>query len=232
VSVGPQRQDVPVSEIDTAAGGRRMVRSVLRGGASCKLQHPKGVFSVYFSPAFQFTVEEIPMPYNKLTLLPALLCATAVLGQGAPKSAHADIVNAQDQKIGTAKILAAKEGIKIEANVSQLPPGKHGIHIHAVGKCEGPDFTSAGPHLNPYTKKHGKDNPEGSHAGDLLNIEAGADGTAKATLLDTMVTLGDGPNSVFHDGGTAIVIHAKEDDYKTDPAGNSGPRIACGIIQK
>ena len=172
------------------------------------------------------------MFYNKLTLLPALLCATAVFGQGAPKSAHADIVNAQGQKIGTAKILAAKEGVKIEVNVSQLPPGTHGIHIHAVGKCEGPDFTSAGPHLNPDAKKHGKDNPEGPHAGDLLMIDVKADGTAKATLLDTMVTLGDGPNSVFHDGGTAIVIHAKEDDYKTDPAGNSGARIACGVIQK
>jgi Cu-Zn family superoxide dismutase len=172
------------------------------------------------------------MSYNKLTLLPALLCATAVFGQGAPKSAHADIVNAQRQKIGTAKILAAKEGVKIEVNVSQLPPGIHGIHIHNVGKCEGPDFMSAGPHLNPYTKKHGKDNPEGPHAGDLLNIEVNADGTAKATLLDTMVTLGYGPNSAFHDGGTAIVIHGKEDDYKTDPAGNSGPRIACGVIQK
>jgi superoxide dismutase, Cu-Zn family len=172
------------------------------------------------------------MFYNKLTLLPALLCATAVLGQGAPKAAHADIGNAQGQKIGTAKILAEKEGIKIEVNVSQLPPGTHGIHIHNVGKCEGPDFTSAGPHLNPYTKKHGKDNPEGPHAGDLLNVEVKADGRAKANLLDKMVTLGDGPNSAFHDGGTAVVIHAKEDDYKTDPAGNSGPRIACGVIEK
>ena len=172
------------------------------------------------------------MSHNKLTLLPALLCATAVFGQGAPKSAHADIVNAQGQKIGTAKILAAKEGVKIEVNVSQLPPGIHGIHVHNVGKCDGPDFTSAGPHLNPYTKKHGKDSPEGPHAGDLLNIEVNAGGIAKATLLDKMVTLSDGSNSIFHDGGTAIVIHAKEDDYKTDPAGNSGPRIACGIIQK
>jgi superoxide dismutase, Cu-Zn family len=117
-------------------------------------------------------------------------------------------------------------------NVSQLPPGKHGIHVHAVGKCDGPAFTTAGGHLNPDTKKHGKDNPEGPHAGDLLMIEAKADGTAKATLLDTMVTLGDGPNSVFHEGGTSIVIHEKEDDYKTDPAGNSGARIACGVIQK
>jgi superoxide dismutase, Cu-Zn family len=191
----------------------------------------KTVFSVY-SLAFHFTLEEIPMSYSRFTLLLALLCAIAVFGQGAPKSAHADIVNAQGQKIGAAKILTVKEGVKIEVNVSQLPPGTHGIHIHAVGKCEGPDFMSAGPHFNPYTKKHGKDNPEGPHAGDLLNIEVKADGTAKANLLDTMVTLGDGPNSVFHNGGTAIVIHAKEDDYKTDPAGNSGPRIACGVIQK
>ena len=174
------------------------------------------------------------MSYSKLVLvfLSALLCSTVAFGQGAPKSAHADIVNAQGQNIGTAKILPAKEGVKIEVNVSQLPPGQHGIHIHAVGKCEGPAFTTAGAHLNPDTKKHGKDNPEGPHAGDLLMIDVKADGMAKATLLDTMVTLGDEANSLFHDGGTAIVIHEKEDDYKTDPTGNSGGRIACGVIQK
>lgn len=174
------------------------------------------------------------MSYSKLVLvvLAALLCSSVAFGQGAPKSAHADIVNAQGQNIGTAKIVPAKKGVKIEVGVSQLSPGKHGVHIHAVGKCEGPAFTTAGGHLNPDTKKHGKDNPEGPHAGDLLMIDVKADGTAKATLLDTMVTLGDGPNSLFHDGGTSIVIHEKEDDYKTDPAGNSGARIACGVIQK
>ncbi len=172
------------------------------------------------------------MSYNKRILVPALLCAAAVFGQRASKSAHADIVNAQGQKIGTAKLLAEKHGVKIEVTVSQLPPGVHGIHVHNVGKCEGPDFTSAGPHLNPDAKQHGKDNPDGPHAGDLLNIEVKADGTAKAILRDTMVTLADEPNSVFHDGGTAIMIHAQEDDYKTDPAGNSGPRIACGVIQR
>jgi Cu-Zn family superoxide dismutase len=174
------------------------------------------------------------MSYSRLVLvlLPALLCSSVAFGQGAPKAAHADIVNGQGQNIGTAKILPAKKGVKIEVNVSQLPPGNHGIHIHAVGKCEGPAFTTAGGHLNPDTKKHGKDNPEGPHAGDLLMIDVKADGTAKATLLDTMVTLDDGANSLFHDGGTAIVIHEKEDDYKTDPTGNSGGRIACGVIQK
>jgi superoxide dismutase, Cu-Zn family len=172
------------------------------------------------------------MSCNRLYLFVTLLCATATSGQVAPKSAHADIVNAQGEKIGTAKVLPAKQGVRVEVNVSQLPPGIHGVHIHSVGKCEGPDFTSAGPHLNPYGKKHGKDNPDGPHVGDLLNIEVKPDGTAKATLLDTMATLGDGQNSVFHDGGTSLVIHAKEDDYKTDPAGNSGPRIACGVIQK
>ena len=174
------------------------------------------------------------MSYSKLVLvfLSALLCSTVAFGQAAPKSAHADIVNAQGQNIGSAKIVPAKKGVKIEVSVSQLPPGKHGIHIHAVGKCDGPAFTTAGGHLNPDTKKHGKDNPDGPHAGDLLMIEVKADGTAKAALLDTMVTLGDGPNSVFHDGGTSIVIHEKEDDYKTDPTGNSGARIGCGVIQK
>jgi len=172
------------------------------------------------------------MPHGKIAFLPVLLCATAVFGQSAPKLAHADIVNAQGQKIGTARILPAKEGVKINVSVSQLPPGTHGIHIHAVGKCEGPDFKTAGGHLNPDSKKHGKDNPDGPHAGDLLNLEVKADGTARATFLDKNVTLGDGPNSVFHEGGSAIVIHEKEDDYKTDPAGNSGARIACGVIQK
>jgi superoxide dismutase, Cu-Zn family len=122
--------------------------------------------------------------------------------------------------------------VRIDVNVSQLPPGTHGIHIHNVGKCEGPAFTSAGPHLNPASKKHGKDNPEGPHAGDLLNLQVDSNGVGKASLLDANVTLGSGPNSVFHEGGTSLVIHASADDYKTDPAGNSGARIACGVIQK
>lgn len=159
-------------------------------------------------------------------------CTGAAFGQTPPKSAHADIVNAQGQKIGSAAILAAAGGVRIELNVSQLPPGTHGLHIHSVGKCEGPDFKSAGGHLNPEGKQHGKDNPAGPHAGDLLNFEVGADGNGKASLLAPQATFAGGPNSLFHDGGTSLVIHEKADDYKTDPAGNSGARIACGVVQQ
>jgi superoxide dismutase, Cu-Zn family len=148
------------------------------------------------------------------------------------QSAHADIVNAAGQKIGTATFAPLSGGVRIDVDVSQLPPGTHGIHIHTVGKCDGPDFKTAGGHFNPVGKKHGKDNPEGHHNGDLQNLEVGADGHGTATLLDLIVTLGDDPTSLFQPGGTAIVIHAAPDDYKTDPAGNSGARIACGVIQK
>jgi len=171
------------------------------------------------------------MPFRNGVLAVALVWATAACAQSAAPSVHADIVNAQGQKIGTATLHPSASGVRIDVEVSQLPPGTHGIHIHTVGKCEGPAFASAGGHFNPASKKHGKDNPEGPHAGDLLNIEAGgAYGTAKASFTDPNVTLGDGPNSLFHEGGTAIVIHEKADDYKTDPSGNSGARIACGVV--
>lgn len=161
----------------------------------------------------------------------ATVSTTQAVPQQSGRSGHADIVNAQGQKIGTATVHPSDLGVRIDVAVSQLPPGTHGIHIHAVGKCEGPAFASAGAHFNPASKKHGKDNPEGPHAGDLMNIEVGADGTGKASLSDPNVTLGDGPSSLFHEGGTALLIHEKADDYKTDPSGNSGARIACGVIQ-
>jgi Cu-Zn family superoxide dismutase len=172
------------------------------------------------------------MRIRGLLIVPAVLFATAAFGQAAPQHAHADLLNAQGQKIGTAMLTPASGGVQIELTVSQLPPGTHAFHIHGAGKCDPPDFKSAGPHFNPYGKQHGKDNPNGAHAGDLANFDADASGNATVSTLAASVTLGDGPNSLFHEGGSALVIHEKADDYKTDPTGNAGNRLACGVVQK
>jgi len=160
--------------------------------------------------------------------------ATIRLFAAAPTSAHADIVNAQGTTIGTAKITATAQGVKISVKVSQLTPGEHGIHIHTVGKCEGPAFTSAGGHFNPTSAHHGIHNAQDPHPhlGDLMNLVVGQNGKANATFIANGVTLGDDANSLFHDGGTSLVIHAKADDLMSDPSGNSGDRIACGVIEK
>ncbi|MGA9586231.1 MAG: superoxide dismutase family protein [Terracidiphilus sp.] len=152
----------------------------------------------------------------------------------ATKSAHADIANAQGTKIGTAKITSTGQGVKIEVKVTQLTPGEHGIHIHNVGKCDAPAFTTAGGHFNPTSAHHGIHNTQDPHPhlGDLMNLTVDKKGSANATFLANGVTLGDGPDSLFHDGGTALVIHAKADDLMSDPSGNSGDRIACGVIEK
>jgi Cu-Zn family superoxide dismutase len=152
----------------------------------------------------------------------------------APKSARAEIVNAQGAKIGSAKITLTSDGVKIAVKVSQLTPGEHGIHIHTVGKCEGPAFTSAGGHFNPTNAHHGVHNAQEPHPhlGDLMNLVVDMNGKANASFITNGVTLGDGANSLFHEGGTALVIHAKADDLMSDPSGNSGDRIACGVIEK
>ena len=146
--------------------------------------------------------------------------------------ATADLKNANGEPVGTVAILEDDGGVRVFAVARGLPPGKHGIHIHAVGKCEPPDFASAGGHFNPMGKKHGLANPEGPHAGDLPNLDVGADGAGTVHYVLAGVTIGSGPNSLLGGNGTSVVIHANPDDYGTDPAGNSGARIACGVIQK
>jgi superoxide dismutase, Cu-Zn family len=108
----------------------------------------------------------------------------------------------------------------------------HGFHIHEVGKCEGPDFKSAGGHFNPSGKEHGKKNPKGHHAGDMENVSADPSGNAKGTFkLKGIALEGKAEDSLFRANGTSIVIHASADDHKSNPAGNSGDRIACGVIE-
>jgi Cu-Zn family superoxide dismutase len=145
---------------------------------------------------------------------------------------HVDLKDAKGNSVGMAMISPAKGGgVNVDLDVKGLPPGEHAVHFHAVPKCE-PPFTSAGSHFNPANKKHGMQNPEGPHAGDMPNFTVGANGTAKTTVTNKNVTLADGANSLYANGGTALVIHAAADDMKTDPAGNAGDRIACGVIVK
>jgi superoxide dismutase, Cu-Zn family len=161
-----------------------------------------------------------------------LVLGTSLWAQSAPVTAHAAMVDANGKSIGTATLTQTPSGVQIAATLSGLPPGTHAIHIHALGKCDPPGFTTAGGHFNPDNKQHGMKNPNGAHNGDLPNFDVAADGTANVSLLAAHVTLREGPNSLFHDGGTALVIHANADDYMTDPSGNSGARIACGVIEK
>ena len=170
---------------------------------------------------------------KKLLFVSAAFCLLAgSIALYAAMKAKADLVDAKGASVGTAVFTQKAKGVELDLNVSGLTPGQHGFHIHNVGKCDAPDFASAGPHFNPEGKQHGWDNPQGHHMGDLQNLTVGADGKAHVRVMVPGVTLGEGPNSLFHEGGTALVIHAKPDDGKSDPAGNAGPRVACGVISR
>ena len=143
--------------------------------------------------------------------------------------ARADLHDADGRSVGTATFTQAPYGVLITAQLTGLPAGVHAMHIHEVGRCEAP-FTSAGGHYNPSFRQHGVKNRAGYHAGDLPNFTAPASGTVRVDAITRDVTLGQGPNSLFTSQGTALMIHSDADDYTSDPGGNAGVRIACGVI--
>ena len=147
------------------------------------------------------------------------------------QTAKASLKTADGKDAGGVTLTQTPHGVLLSLSLKGLPAGERAFHVHTVGKCE-PPFTSAGGHFNPGGKKHGIVVGEGHHAGDMPNLHIPQNGELAVEVLNAAITLEKGkPNSVFHPGGTAIVIHAGKDDYRSDPAGNAGDRIVCGVIE-
>ena len=156
----------------------------------------------------------------------------AALALSAPASAadkaQATLKDPDGKEVGHATLFGTTGGVLISLNLTAVPAGERAFHIHAVGKCEPPKFESAGPHFNPEEHQHGMMNPKGPHAGDMPNLHVPESGAVQIEVLNSTVALTEA--SLLDTDGSAIVIHASADDYKTDPAGNAGDRIACGVI--
>lgn len=154
------------------------------------------------------------MPASDATAAPRQFAFTG--GDGAP--------------MGSVTVTEDAGGLMLAVSATGLPAGKLGIHLHEKGLCEGPKFETAGAHWNPSAKQHGRDNPAGAHMGDLVNLEVAADGSAKTSFPIPGAMIASGATMLADADGTALVIHAKPDDYRTDPSGDSGDRIACAVV--
>jgi Cu-Zn family superoxide dismutase len=153
-------------------------------------------------------------------------CSTVAPGS----RATAELKDKDGKSVGRADFHEVSDGVLVRLEVKGLAPGLHAVHVHTVGKCEAPGFTSAGGHFNPGGKKHGLKSSDGAHAGDLPNMLIAKDGSGRFEALTDAITLKAGSNSVFDADGSALVIHVGVDDYMTDPTGNAGDRAACGLI--
>lgn len=134
------------------------------------------------------------------------------------------------RELGTLTLRQTPEGITLEGRLTGLPAGEHGFHVHAIGRCDAP-FESAGPHWNPASRQHGESNPQGAHVGDLLNLTVPANGIVDVSVSTRGGTM-SGDIALLDADGASVVVHAGPDDYRTDPSGNSGARIACGVVER
>jgi Cu-Zn family superoxide dismutase len=157
--------------------------------------------------------------------------ASAAAASDGP-TAQAELASADGSGVGMATLTETGDGLSVEVVVLGLAPGGvHGLHIHTVGRCDAPDFASAGGHWNPTAMKHGSEAPSGPHMGDMPNLTVAADGTGRLAFSIPAARLASGVQPLLDADGAAVVLHATADDYRTDPAGNSGARIACAIIR-
>lgn len=167
-------------------------------------------------------------------LLGSLILGATVASAAAAGAVHAraGLVDGAGQVVGWARLTEDAAGrLHLNVHVEGLAPGRHGIHLHAIGSCVGPTFASAGGHHNPLGLEHGLDNDAGAHAGDLQNLVVNGAGRGHLDVVSDRATLSDGPVTLFDADGSAIVIHALVDDQVTNPTGNSGGRVACGVIE-
>ena len=161
----------------------------------------------------------------------AIAAVVITFAQQAAPAARAELKNASGAAVGEVTLRQTPHGVLVRASLENVPAGWHGFHVHETGKCEAP-FATAGGHFNPAKAKHGAENPAGTHAGDMPNVYVPESGKTTVELLVPGLTLSDGPTSVFDADGSAIVFHEKADDYSTDPAGNAGSRLACGVVMR
>jgi Cu-Zn family superoxide dismutase len=170
-------------------------------------------------------------PLLPLALVTAFWSAAAChsMSGGHTPRGIASLHDASGRSVGTLELEQAPNGVRIVGDLAGLSPGAHGIHFHQTGRCDGPDFATAGAHFNPSGRKHGLENPDGPHAGDMQNVVI-PEGALLLEMLSPRITLDDASTTVFDADGTSIVVHAAPDDQRTDPSGNSGARIACGVI--
>ena len=164
--------------------------------------------------------------------LPLLACRSTQTATAADGAAQASMRNAANESVGDLRLTRAATGVRIAGELFNLTPGTHGIHFHAVGRCDDATFESAGGHFNPTERKHGLENPDGPHAGDLPNITVPASGRVVVDVTTPRVSLDSAATTLLDADGSALIVHADQDDQRTDPSGNSGARVACGVVMR